>query len=144
MVTRLQTGWTWNGVQLLAREVFFQKYGDWLWCLPSILFNGFTVLFPQEVSKWDGNLTTLFHLRPQLRIYEDISPWPHLLWQQSTVTTVQLPYLLWKLSQISYRPTDSVNYIFVTYWGLRQNPFTQPSTFFLFDFTISTEEPGGW
>jgi len=61
------------------------------------------VLFPQEVSKWDGNLTTLLHLGAQLWIYGDKSPWPHLLSQQSTVTTLQLRYHLWKLTQIPYR-----------------------------------------
>jgi len=131
MVTRLQTG-----VQLLARQVFFQKHWDWLYCLPSILFNSYTVLFPQELSKWDGNLTTLLHLGPQLWIYGDISPLPHLPSQQSTVRTLQLPYHLWKLCHITYRPTDFLNYIFVTYWRLRQNPFIQPSNFFLFDFTV--------
>jgi hypothetical protein len=56
---------------------------EWLWGLPSLLFNGYQGLFPWEYSSRVVRLTTYFHLVPRSRnewIYASTPPYAFMVW----------------------------------------------------------------
>jgi len=62
----------------LSGVFFLSLHTDWLWGPPSLLLNGYWMLFPQG-SGWSVKLTTHLHLAQRLRTSGAIPPLPMYL-----------------------------------------------------------------